>query len=45
MPSWRALDAKASRELPGLSVIEHHLASIRRPMPGGTAYDPTRVAV
>ncbi len=39
MPWWRALVAKVGRELPALSVTEHHLASICRLMPTGTAYD------
>ncbi len=45
MPSWRALDAKACRELSILSVTERELAPICRLMPPGAAYDPTRVAV
>ena len=45
LPSWRALDAKAYRELPDLSVAEHDLALVCRPLPASAAYDPTRVAV
>ncbi len=45
MPSWRALAAKARREVRVLIVTGHALPPICRLMPTGAAYGPTRVAV